>query len=472
MIDLYEGLLDGGIFNDIEKTVVTDWLKQNAQGNYKTMLLKNGTLKIWGRLILNSDNIPPLRISFLEGNLYIENSNLTSLEGLFDDLPKIKGNIEITNCPNLTDLTGLPHMIDGDITVTNCKSLRSLEGVNCLAGEVQIMKCGKRFSKSTVSKAFPAAIRIYCSEEDIIADLNEAVVNESFEDPVLVRLYDQLRNLKLKLNIPDLFGAGIQLDKITPSMRETFRIPQDVAKMKSAVNSIVIRGGVNGFIATESFDGEFGYLYNTWGYRFDLHTPANDWAWYARDSNGTRMKVSEIRSDLSAGSRLLSDTKFVHVWKPVGIDAHTIRGDRAAAKSGLIEFDKKSLDRILRVQQDRYRAAVKQLKASRKSDSYKSKVAEVDKIMTRFTKFMHKLIMDPAWANSIGYKRDLVFNVIRKGYIKGALHQEYGVIYAFQCWSNSIVRTLAGDGLYSKIDSTDLDKALARADERLSDVGM
>lgn len=472
MIDLYEGLLDGGIFNDIEKTVVTDWLKQNAQGNYKTMLLKNGTLKIWGRLILNSDNIPPLRISFLEGNLYIENSNLTSLEGLFDDLPKIKGNIEITNCPNLTDLTGLPHMIDGDITVTNCKSLRSLEGVNCLAGEVQIMKCGKRFSKSAVSKAFPAAIRIYCSEEDIIADLNEAVVNESFEDPVLVRLYDQLRNLKLKLNIPELFGTGIQLDKITPSMRETFRIPQDVAKMKSAVNSIVVRGGVNGFIATESFDGEFGYLYNTWGDRFDLHTPANDRAWYARGSNGTRMKVSEIRSDLSAGSRLLSDTKFVHVWKPVGIEAHTIRGDRAAAKSGLIEFDKESLDKILRDQQNRYRAAVKQLKATRKSDVYKSKVAEVDKIMTRFTKFMHKLIMDPAWANSIGYKRDFVFDAIRKGYIKGALHQEYGVIYAFQCWSNSIVRTLAGDGLYSKIDSTDLDKALARADERLSDVGM
>ena len=89
MKSLLEGLLDDNIFNDIDNEVVGDWLKKNASGQYKSMSLKDGTLKVWGTLIIKkADTIPPLRISFLEGNLYIENTQIETLNGIFNpDMP-------------------------------------------------------------------------------------------------------------------------------------------------------------------------------------------------------------------------------------------------------------------------------------------------------------------------------------------------------------------------------------------------
>ena len=225
MKSLLEGLLDDNIFNDIDSEVVGDWLKKHASGQYKTMQLKDGTLKVWGILIIKkADTIPPLRISFLEGNLYIENTQIETLNGIFNPgyANKIRGNISITGCPKLYDISALPVMLDGDVSISDCKSLRSLDGVRCLAGEVNIMRCGKRFSKTAVQKAFPSSVTIYCSKEDELPN-----ITESFQDPILIRLYDQLRNTKMKYRLSDMFGSHLQIDKIAPSMRETFKMPAD-----------------------------------------------------------------------------------------------------------------------------------------------------------------------------------------------------------------------------------------------------
>lgn len=49
------------------------------------MQLKDGTLKVWGTMIIKGTaTIPAIRISFLEGVLYIEDCQITSLDGLFN----------------------------------------------------------------------------------------------------------------------------------------------------------------------------------------------------------------------------------------------------------------------------------------------------------------------------------------------------------------------------------------------------
>lgn len=465
MKSLFEGLLDDNIFNDIDNEVVGDWLKKNATGQFKTMQLKDGTLKVWGTMIIKKvDTIPPLRISFLEGSIYIENAQIENLDGIFNPgyANKIRGNVSITGCPKLHDISGLPVTLDGDVSISDCKSLRSLEGVRCLAGEVSIMRCGKRFSKAAVTKAFPASVTIYCSEEDEIPN-----IIESFQDPVLIRLYDQLRNAGKKFDIKNMFGSHLQLDKIAPSMRETFRMPTDEAKMKKAINAIIVRGGVDGFFVTEDYDGIFKYFYDRLGREYSLG------AEYKWQQNGESLKVSEVRQNLSCSDRHMTNIKFVHVWKPVDVRNNPIQMQRINSREGMVTNDKEYLKKVLREQRDRYKAAVAKIKAARKSDVYKNKVAEVDKIMERFSKFMNKLISDNAWASSIGYKASCVFDSIRQGYVRGNSYQKYGVIYAFQTWSNNVVKTLAGEaGTWTKIDSTQLDEAIAWADKELSAVGL
>lgn len=466
MKSLYEGLLDDNIFNDVDNAIVSDWLKANCKGKYKTMQLKDGTLKVWGTMIIKGAvTIPTIRISFLEGILHIEDCQITSLDGLFNPgySNKIKGDINITGCPKLVDVKALPPTLDGNISITDCKSLRSLDGVHCLAGEVSIMRCGKRFSKAAVQKAFPASVTIYCSEEDEMPN-----ITESFQDPVLIRLYDQLRNTKQKFNLNEFFGSHLQLDKVTPSMRETFKMPADEAKMKKAVNTIIVRGGADGFFATEDFDGNFINFYNSNGVCYDLPADENN-RWGKR---GRALSVSDIRSNISKDSYAMTNIKYVHVWKPVDVGNGQIHWDRREAQRGTVTNDPKYLKNLLYNQRDRYKAAVARIKATRKSGVYMNKVKEVDKIMERFSKFMNKLIADASWASSIGYKASFVFDSIRRGHMRDSTSQRYGVVYAFQQWSYNVVRTLAGKAdSWTKIDSSELDKAIAWADRELSNVG-
>lgn len=286
-------------------------------------------------------------------------------------------------------------------------------------------------------------------------------ITESFQDPILIRLYNQLRNTKQKFNLKDFFGSHLQLDKVTPSMRETFKMPADEAKMKKAVNSIIVRGGADGFFATEDFDGNFINFYNSNGVCYDLRPDEKNY--YVK--RGSALSVSDIRSNLSTSSRAMINIKYVHVWKPADVRNGQIQQDRREAQRGIVTNDPDYLRNLLYVQRNRYKAAVAKIKATRKSDAYINKVKEVDKIMERFSKFMNKLIADTSWASSIGYKATSVFDSIRQGYVRDSKFQRYGVVYAFQQWSYNVTKTLAGDAdTWTKIDSSELDKAIAWAE--------
>lgn len=476
MKSLYEGLLDGDIFDNIDSTLATDWLKDNVKSQYKVTQLKTGELKIRGKLIIDGvAEIGWLNIVSLKGDLYIENCDIVDLDRIFAQNAKVNGGIYITGCKKLTDISGLPRFVEGDVVITNCPALRELTDVNCWAENVSIMRCGKRFKQGAVQKAFPTAVRIVCSEEEYEANLNEAIVNEAFQDPVLIRLYDQIRNLKKKFNISDMFGEGIRPDKITPSMRETFTL-NDEKKMLTAARKALRNRHYSenlGFIATEDHDGNFVMLANSDLFAYWLKDGDFPLAWSGFGGKAS-FNFNQLISMLNPSSLLMEDVKYVHIWS-IKPDRWVIRRERQDAKRGMIDVHNITMMRTLRYEQQmRYAKALKALKAVRNSDKYKEILAKVDSIMQRFNKFMNKLIDDPSWAASVSYDAEEVFKSIRSGYERGVVTagNRCGVIYAFQKWSYSIAATVAKKSIYGEIDDSDLLKAISWADIVLSKVKM
>ena len=472
MKSLYEGLLDDNIFNDIDKAIAVDWLKANVKSQYKVMQLKSGELKVWGKLIIKDvDEIGWLNIASLEGDLYIENCGIIDLNRVFSEHAKVKGNVYITGCPKLMDISGLPYMVDGDVTITNCLALKELTDVKCLAGEVSIMRCGKRFKDSVVRKAFPAAVNVFCSEEDVEANLNEAFINEAFQDPVLIRLYDQIRNLRKKFKLTTMFGDQTRLDQITPSMRTTFKYGDEKKMLTAARKILANTNRDNGFIVTEDHDGKFCILFNNQQAIYWLQEGGFPNSWNNSDYQHIG-NVNELLDMLKSTSPRMTGIRYIHIWS-LPTDRWQVQRERESNRDGMIDVrDKDKMRRFLHDQQDKYRRSVKAIKALRNTDQYKAVVAKVTDIMERFSKFMNKLIADPKWAASIGYKASYIFDAIRKGYERGASYQEYGVIYEFQRWSNEITRTLSQESTYGKIDDSDLLEAIERADKRLKEVGL
>ena len=128
---------------------------------------------------------------------------------------------------------------------------------------------------------------------------------------------------------------------------------------------------------------------------------------------------------------------------------------------------------ILKDQRKRYARIVKSLKEARKSEQYKAITDKVDKIMARFGKFMNKVIADPSWASANSWRFSGIFNSIRQGYVRGASSQKYGVIYAFQQWSDAVVRALSqSEYTYGTTNTDELEAAIAWADKELTGAGL
>ena len=297
------------------------------------------------------------------------------------------------------------------------------------------------------------------------------MVNESFQDPVLIRLYDQIRNLKKKFQISSMFGTQVRLDRILPSQRTTYKY-DDEAKMLKAARKILANTNRDlGFIATEDWDGNFVMFFNNNQAVFWLKEGGFPSSWRGDDYEEIG-NVNSLLDMLKRTSPRMTDIKYVHIWSLTS-DRWQIQSTRRTARDGMIDVrDADQMHRMLRDQQDKYRRAVKAIKAARGTDQYKTILSKVDSIMQRFSKFMNKMIMDPSWASTISWRADEVFKSIRQGYERGSSYQHYGVIYTFQNWSQSIVRTLAQETTYGKIDDSELLKAIDWANKSLLDVGL
>lgn len=462
MKSLHEGLMDiDDISANIEKGIIGDWLKNNIQSKYKYIKLKNGTLKVWGDLVIKKvAAIAPLNISKLEGNIYIEDCGITSLEGIFAEYCNVSGDVNITGCPNLTSLAGLPHMVDGSVSVMDCKSIRSLDDIKCLAGDVYLVKCGKRFKKSAVEKAFPAAINIHCSEEDMVPNLTEA-----FSDPILTLLWQQFVDTHQNWHTSDLFlidNPGM----IKSSMCRKFTtMSKDDKERIKTERGVLSSSGTTGIILLENHNNEFVYLYNSRFWRFDL-LHGN------RDFFG---KMTYVINDIEKMiSKADIKTIYIYGYGDLRYDYFKIRDERMEARKGMIDVrNKEAMRKYLREQQQRYKTAVEQIRATKNTDQYKNITSGVEKLMERFTKMINKTIRDTKWAEQNYTRLGFVYDAFGDQQID-KYERRYGVLTAFKNWSRLIVQKINGTSTYGDPSASlkTLTSAMANADRRLKDVGM
>lgn len=362
MKTLYESLLDAdSIDNNIEQAVIGEWLKKCCKDIPKLMPLKNGDLKVSGDLKLKGckdTKIPELRITHVRGSVYIDDCDFESLSGMFGHMAKITGSLYITNCPNLKNLVGAPWSIEDEISISNCKSFDSVEGGPALVSSVQIMKCKKRFNKSTLEKTFRAATQIFCSEEEIYANITEAM-----QDPVLIRFWDQVRDLKSNIKMTAIVGNGYAIDKISPANRKTFK-PDD-KNAEKAVRQI-LGNGVNssyGFVLLEDFDGNFPIAYNGYNTTRWIINPKDRSYYTSKTGNenisGVQMAMSVFKNDIK---KFNIAKVHVYILDHRELGTHNLSMQRTANKGGAIAmYSDDQLKQMLREQQDRYKRAVAQI---------------------------------------------------------------------------------------------------------------
>lgn len=469
MKTLRESLLDADLLDkSVDTVVLQGWLNNHSTSKVKTHVTKIG-LEVRGNIIIRDcDNIPPLGICRLYGDLFIENSSCPNPDGLFTEYATVEGNINVTGCQNISGLGWLPRYVD-TLSVFNCPAIKSLDGINCFADTVSIMKCGKKFKESAIRAAFKGTGQVFCAAEGEVA-----TIVESFNDPIITRLYKQLQDEKLEYEVESMISGSVRLDKILPSMRTTFSVEDNDKAIKAARKIVANRNADHGFIVTEDYDGKFIDLYNSGKVHYKLLK--------ARYGNAPEHlnKVNDILGRLYIGSSGMDNIKYIHIWNLAtsGISyRYEINAERRKARDGMIDpHDTEQMRRILREQQSRYKRTVAAIKAERGSERYKKVTAQVEALMNRFTKFMSRIISDPSWASGQSYKIEAVFNAFRKGYEPGSKVQpEYGLLYSFQNWSRRIIQVLSKDELtygneveYAKA----LQKAMERADFRLKQVGM
>ena len=268
--DYAEGGLDLGA--GVEKDSTANFLSTYGKGNYKVLYLKDGSCKITGRLLISKcpDEAIYIKCKEFKGRLTIENCpNLKSLKnGLFDKMYVFKGSIAINQCPSLESLEGLPSMIDGDLDITNCKKLKDFGSVESVLGSVMWMNNGKRYTEDQIKSKLSVIQEIMCSEEDVEANIEESLVNESFNNPWLQKLAAQLKkypydasrsweNPKLyNLKMDDLFynvGSGRRvLSEISGDEVLVFnpRNPDEKKEMDKIIyTTYSARSDASGFIA-------------------------------------------------------------------------------------------------------------------------------------------------------------------------------------------------------------------------------
>jgi hypothetical protein len=481
MRTLVEGLFDDDFGETFDRELLENWLKENAEGTFKSQYLaKKRYTKIWGDVVIrNVAAIPPINVGEINGSVHIVNCGITSLAGIFYEHCRCNGSISITGCKNLTDISQLPYIIDGSLEIVNCPSLRSLDGENGFAGDISIMKCGKRFTQAQISKRFTCSGRVYCSMDDEIPNLNEA-----FQDAILTRMYDQLIKRKIKItNFQGTLGNAFNLAKLSSANRTTFKMPQELDKAKKAVNKFSNYKGT-GFAITETFDGEFKNLFTSGLEVWDL-TEDKGKGYGAHQSTSCRPSEFMEYFDPSTyeGGFALANVQYIHVYRPVlgkdGKDSdwtelnklHTQRRD---AKQGIVSNDPRYLEQLIRDNRERYKNEVKKLRALRGSQQYMGVANRVQKIMDRFNKIITKMVQDPSWSDKNRYTIDSLFLKIRNGYNSNSRFQDYGLLYVFRRWVETLTNEALGRGSYndSASQQKELEDICVRCESFLQQLGL
>lgn len=257
--DLTEGLLDD--MDDIisagddhmNKEMFTSWA---LNAGCKTVKTKKG-YKLKGDFkIKDIDNYSGPKIINVNGNLAISNTNLETLEGLFDIDCEIEGTFTIENNPKLTSLKGCPIQVNS-LVINNNKALTDLSLAPVVLINAYISRNGKKFKKEELAKQLQVYKHIFCSAEDDSNMIEESLLLEAFKAPQLKLLAKAIKDAgkdtpkTFKMDFKDIYN--IEWDKVEASQISEYDVND--AKCITLARKY-ISGSINGMMALLDKDGE------------------------------------------------------------------------------------------------------------------------------------------------------------------------------------------------------------------------
>lgn len=530
---LSEGMFDmqgeDRLAKGVEKDTTEAFLK-SCKGNFTYVLFKDGSVRVNGKLIISGITADKLHLNCRDfhGKLIIENCpNLTTLEGSFlEKIYVFDGSITINQCPSLVSIDGISGMVKGDVSITNCKKLKSLGTLESVLGNLYWEKNGKKLTAEEISKKTHVIKKIYCSEEEIEADVVEGVVNEAFNNPWLQRLAAQLKKYPYKeyswddkapdkhYTVDELFrkygrltgmsGVGRLIDKITNDDIDVYDMGDNDDKKdlgKAFYNSYSNEDPSASDLVLvydedlREFTEGYGYIAKPRGQqvrgieRFFFPTSKN---------SGRNNKISDYNiSKTEARQNLLGlgtgyTVVVINSGKDKGNESHDrykIRQERIASQEGSItpgdveQYKKIAADNI-----KRYKEIIAKNKAMKKKEDngeYDQLIDRYEQINVRTFKFIRAIAKDPKafdrWkvGGFIEWTRD------EKKWAHGSYgrtheYGEYGLIYYFKNFMDSYMDVF-GNSYKSSPDESDykdlerqtnaLKTALDKADEKLKGFG-
>jgi len=537
---LSEGLFDMEGDERLEKGVekdLNDMFLKSCKGNFKTVYFKDGSVRVNGKLIISHTDVEHINFNCKDfhGKLIIENCpKLVGFEGSFlEKIAVFDGSITINQCPSLVSLVGLPGLIKGDLSVTNCKKLKSIDGVDSVFGNFYWSGNGKKYTEEEIKGRTSVIKKIFCGEEEMVANIEESFINEAFNNQWLQKLAAQLKKYPYKESswktdykevetyntVQQLFadygrissGAGNlgrMLDKISNEDIDVYDMSNDGDKkdlLKAFYNSYSM-GDAHGSDIMLVFNEDLGEFVKAYGYVSRLRGSQNDTiacvnlpykGGYYREYKSTHLTKTEVKSNLmnlGAGYTVVVINSGESTG--TGIDArYKLRTDRSNAQKGVINpGDIEQYKEIAKANLKRYKDLLAQMRLERKksdnTDSYDKLIDEYEKIQMRVIKMIRGVAKNPKSFKSYeveGFLQWLRDEMRRNPNYKWnskssgpQYYGEYGLMYYFkgfmnrymECFGNSYKNSVdANDYNRLEMAATNLKSSLEKADTELKKFG-
>lgn len=460
-----ESLLDNedNMIKSLDKSIKDNWLSTYAKGNFKVKDKKSSLgPTIIGKIIIDGYQGDTIPISFwtIKGDIYITNCpNLITIRGLFGDRPiSIDGGLYIENCPKLMSLEGCPPIVT-DFSCIGNRSIRSLVGApEHVFGNCYIMKNGKKFTEDQIKASIEVSKRIDCNEEEF-----EANINESLTEPHLLKLADWLKENKSSLK--RLLPINIAFDQITSKDVETYSYPYiDENAIKSCRS--IISGKEDGFIIVMNKTG-FDCLITSDKKRINLKKPAYSWASFGRSEETKSTELIDI-------CRRAEEVILVRYYSELSTVEK--RTQRRSARDGMILNNEYQNREIARENVARYKRLAAKIRAE-KNNEFEKIDEEVEKTVMRVLKASQIVHRQPDKYSS--YKITTLNQKVygQSNYMKGQTVGQNGLLYYYAEYTDALIDIKSGHAQsyqldYEKKCIKEIKRLLEIIDKDLKDLGL
>ena len=434
--DMCESLLDDedDLMAAADKVMDKKWIEDNCAGDFKMSYTKKGMRLAKGTLIIkNLAGELPEFVHFVsvKGDIHIEKCNdITNINNLFDPYCDCIGDINISLCPKLVSLKGLPIYIKGNLTVVGNKSLKDIDAntpvKTVVTKKVNFAKNSTRWKEGYISKYFEVIGQINCSLDD--ESVMEGIVNEALNEPHLLALAKQLIDDKKGLNFGNIIHVQhlhFKWDEVTSSNVKEYEAGDK--KSLTAARKI-ISSGMSGMVLGK-IAGKYKYIMLPNKDMYNLVTGRLIW----------NMTTGDLITTLESCDEIVV-VNLDNVERTYDIKSQRKIAQKGIVKMGDAEYNKK----VARENINRYKEIISQNKLKKDKD-----FENIDKLVQNVLNGVMQAVMnvhkDPAKYADVSWKLSLLQEAVynQRTYNRGNSYGEDGLLKVYNMYNENYIKAHA-----------------------------